>query len=219
MTLREVLRDAQALGFLGPGDVEEHLEHTRAFEAAWPAGARRALDLGSGGGVPGLILASRQPEVDWWLVESSERRVAFLEESVARLGVAARVRRGRAEEIGRDLQLRAAFDVVTARSFGPPAVTAECGAPFLHVGGLLLVSDPPRADPRRWPAGGLSLLGLRDDGVTIVGAAHVRQLRLTEPVSDRYPRRVGVPERRPMFPVKRPILDPSLRRRQDERSE
>jgi 16S rRNA (guanine527-N7)-methyltransferase len=49
----------------------------------------------------------------------------------------------RVEEIARIPELVEAFDLVTARSFGPPAVTAECGAQFMKVGGVMIVSEPP----------------------------------------------------------------------------
>ena len=66
---------------------------------------------------------------------------------------------------GREPGLRAGFDGVLARSFGRPAVLAECAAPLLRVGGWLLVSEPPRSDLEdgqdvRWPAEPLRQLGL-----------------------------------------------------------
>ena len=56
--------------------------------------------------------------------------------------------------------MRESFDVVVARSFGRPAMTAECAAPFLLRGGHLVVSEPPGAVEGRWSAEGLAGLGL-----------------------------------------------------------
>ena len=161
----------------------------------------RALDLGSGAGVPGLVLAVRWPATSFVLLDASARRTAALAAAVAelRLGERVEVRTGRAEDAGRDPLLRASVDVVTARSFGPPAVVAECGAPFLRVGGVLLVAEPPGGDADRWPARGLGLVGLHDDGVVTAGEATVRRLRLGEAVDDTYPRANGVPRTRPLF--------------------
>lgn len=196
-----VLSRSRALGFLGPGPVEAHIEHAAAFAAAVSRPPARLLDLGTGGGVPGLALAARWPSTTVTLLDAQERRTAFLADAVAGLGWEARVAvvTGRAEVVGRDERHRGAYDVVTARSFGPPAVTAECGAPFLAPGGVLVVAEPPGAPPGRWPAAGLEALGLEDGGVVRTGTAGVRRLRLTGTVPDRYPRRDGLPARRPLF--------------------
>ncbi|HZQ27155.1 MAG TPA: RsmG family class I SAM-dependent methyltransferase [Acidimicrobiales bacterium] len=159
-----------------------------------------ALDLGTGAGVPGLVLALRWPDSAWVLLDGSRRRTALLEAAVAELGVADRVAVvcGRAEQVGHDLTYRGRFDLVTARSFGPPATTAECGAPFLRPGGVLVVSEPPGDEGGRWPSEGLAELGL------VAGPARTSRPRaqVLEAVSrcpDRYPRRVGVPAKRPLF--------------------
>jgi len=92
--------------------------------------------------------------------------------------------------------------VVTARSFGPPAVVAECAAPLLRTGGWLVVSEPPdQSDEeaaRRWPAEPLAQLGLRP-GERLQAAFDYRVLSQAEPCPERFPRRNGVPARRPLF--------------------
>jgi 16S rRNA (guanine527-N7)-methyltransferase len=199
--LPAVLERARALGFLGPGAVDAHVTHALAFASAVDDAPARALDLGSGGGVPGLVLASGPwAGAAWLLLDASERRCAFLAEVVAELGLGdhVEVRRDRAEVAGRDAGLRAAFDVVVARGFAPPAVTAECGAPFLRPGGNLVVSDPPAPDPDRWPADGLAAVGLTDDG-SVAGPVHLRRLRQAVSCPDRYPRRDGMPAKRPLW--------------------
>jgi 16S rRNA (guanine527-N7)-methyltransferase len=128
-------------------------------------------------------------------VDAAERRCRFLEEAVAELELGARVRvvQGRAEVLGRDPSLRGTCDLVTARSFGPPAVTAECAAPFLAVGGVLLVSEPPAAAPR-WPDE-LATLGL----VAGPRVGGIQVLTQATPCPERFPRRTGVPAKRPLF--------------------
>jgi len=85
------------------------------------------VDLGSGGGVPGLVLAAVWTGSTVYLIETMGRRAAFLSRSVGTLDLnLVHVIPGRAEEAGRDPALRGTFDLVTARGFGPPAVTAEC---------------------------------------------------------------------------------------------
>jgi 16S rRNA (guanine527-N7)-methyltransferase len=200
--LTEELERSQQLGFLGPGPVADQIRHAAGFAAGLDAPPRRFLDLGSGGGVPGLVLATvTWPESTAVLLDSMERRCTYLREAVDRLGIGDRVGvvRARAEEAGREPALRATFDAVVVRSFGAPAVTAECAAPFLAVGGTVVVSEPP-ADQAgdRWPADGLAQLGLRPAQAWTV-PQHFRALVQVEACGERYPRRVGVPAKRPLF--------------------
>ena len=108
---------------------------------------------------------------------------------------------GRAEELARRADLRGRFDLVVARGFGPPAVTAECGAGFLVVGGRLVVSEPPGGRPDRWPAEGLAPLGLEPGRRSRRAGASYQVLRQATACPDRYPRRVGIPAKRPLFPT------------------
>jgi 16S rRNA (guanine527-N7)-methyltransferase len=205
-TLRRVLLDARDIGLLGNDDPQRHLDHAAAFvEAAasrlGPDGPEAFLDLGTGAGVPGLPLALAWPTARVVFVDAGQKRCAFVAEAVARLGIGRRaeVRCGRAEALGRDPQLRAAFPLVVARSFGPPALTAELGTPFLRVGGLLAVSEPPEPDPTRWPAEGLAELGCGPADVVRGAAYGVALVERRTPVPERYPRRTGIPGKRPLW--------------------
>jgi 16S rRNA (guanine527-N7)-methyltransferase len=144
-SVREVLADAQRLGFLGPGDLDRTIHHAASYAAWCASGATRVLDLGSGGGVPGLVVAGMAPELRIDLLEGSERRCSFLRRSIARLGWGDHVAvlEGRVEDLARRDELRGDYDVVIARSFGPPDVAVECASPFLRIGGRLVVSARP----------------------------------------------------------------------------
>ena len=202
--LSDLLTEAQGLGFIGPADLQPHLDHARGFIAARDRqdGPARVVDLGSGGGLPSLVLAEAWPAAEFWLIEANQRRVHFLAEAVVQLGWADRVHacNGRAETFGRTDELRASMDLVTARGFGPPAVTAECAAPFLMPGGQLIVSEPPESEIiSRWPTEGLALLGMTLDRVVSPSPAHYAVVEQRDPCPDRYPRRVGIPAKRPLF--------------------
>jgi 16S rRNA (guanine527-N7)-methyltransferase len=199
-----VLASSRRLGFLGPGPIEVHVEHSAAFTAAWAAvrptaDPSRILDLGSGGGVPGLVLALLWPEAAVTLLDGMVRRTSFLEEAVEELGLTGRVHvvTARAEDAGRG-PLRGSFDLVTARSFAAAPVTAECAAPLTRDDGLVAVAEPPTPAAGRWPAGPLAELGLHP-AAQIDEPFHVQVLERTGPVPDRYPRRVGVPAKRPLW--------------------
>ena len=193
-----MLGRAQELGFLGPGPVERHVAHGRGLLAALPERGR-VLDLGAGGGVPGLVLATYRPELELTLLEVRQRACRFLREAVARLGApGVVVVEARAEEAARRPELRETFDGVVARSFGPPAVTAECAVGFLRPGGRLVVSEPPESAGARWPPDGLDRLGFGPAGrgggpeTSFVTLEKIRS-------DDRWPRRVGVPSKRPQW--------------------
>jgi 16S rRNA (guanine527-N7)-methyltransferase len=231
----DFLEEAKGLGLLGPAPLEGHRRHSLGFADALTealngrsdnkdlavSSARRGkglriLDLGSGAGLPGLVLAGRWPEASVSLLESSDRRCGLLEQWVSESGWNSRVDVlcGRAEALGRVDSLRGGFDAVVARLFGRPAVTAECASPFLKLGGFLVVSDPPadqldeitsseagrsEASPgSRWPADSLTLLGL-ELAEAITQPFHFTVLRQSQLCPDRYPRRTGIPTKRPLF--------------------
>jgi 16S rRNA (guanine527-N7)-methyltransferase len=206
--LVEVLERSRGLGFLGPGSVRVHVNHAAGFAAGIERAPAQFLDLGSGGGVPGLVLARSWPASRVVLLDARERRCRFLREAVRDLDIAERVVVvwARAEEAGHRDYLRGAFDLVVARGFGPPAVTAECGAPFLRVGGWLAVSEPPDdgdagapADASgRWATGGLARLGMAV-GRSWTDEFRYQALDQLEPCPERYARNPGVPARRPLF--------------------
>lgn len=153
--------------------------------------------------MPGLVLAIRWDDAAFLLVEVHGRRAAFLDRAIRELGLEDRVDvvAERAEILGHTAGKRSGFDVVTARGFGRPAVVAECAAPLLRLGGMLVVSEPPAdrgTDGSRWPSEGLAELGMgpAESGGSTFGFVVVRQEQACPP---RYPRRVGVPAKRPIF--------------------
>ena len=198
--LQDVLERSKAEGFLGPGPLDSHVDHARSLGAAVPGFAGRFCDLGSGGGVPGLVLLEDWPAAHAVLLDGSTRRCAFLAEAISELGAEdrAEVLEGRAEDLGRT-EARGSFDLVVARSFAAPPVTAECAAPLLRVDGLLVVAEPPEGGAVRWDPAGLAELGLayeRDFRGEHALAAVMRKVGATP---DRFPRRVGIPTKRPLW--------------------
>lgn len=203
--LEEVLGRSREAGFLGPGPIGAQIDHSLALGAVVAAAASatpgqiNALDLGSGGGLPGLVLAVVLPSWRWTLLDGSRTRTEALHGYVTSLGLGQRttVRMARAEDSGRTKE-RGSFDIVVARSFAAPAPTAECGAPFLRAGGHLVVTEPPGGAPDRWNANGLWSLGLTTVGSTTEPVAS-QTMQAVELTNDRYPRRVGVPVKRPLW--------------------
>ena len=173
--LLDALASLRDYGALGEQSLPQAIAHADAFVAAIPAGCRRLIDLGSGGGLPGLVLACRLPEVAVVLTDRRERRTDLLRRACARLGLTERVTvvTGDVARLSQRAELSASFNVVTARSFGPPLWTLTCARPFLAESGVVIVSEPPDSDVAdRWPESEVAELGLRASAVEF---AHVRR--------------------------------------------
>jgi 16S rRNA (guanine527-N7)-methyltransferase len=100
----------------------------------------RLLDLGSGGGFPGIPLAAAEPAVEVSLAEPTRKKARFLETAVTEIGLAGRVAvvAARAEELARDPAGRGRWDAVTARAVASSAELVELAFPLLAPGGALL---------------------------------------------------------------------------------
>lgn len=202
----EALGRSAELGFLGGMPVGDQIDHALGFVHAAESRMEEApasiADLGSGGGVPGLVLLSCWPGSRILLIESNERRAGFLLSECSGRAETGNVEvlHARAEDAAHSASFREKFDLVTSRSFGAPAVAAECGAPFLAAGGLMVVSEPPDSDGGRWPSDGLDQLGLRPSTRLRFNDSYGYQvLAKFRETPDRFPRRVGIPAKRPLF--------------------
>lgn len=202
--LPRALEESRARGFLGPQAIAPQITHAEGFALCWeairPNPPATLLDLGSGGGLPGLVLLDRWRCHEVFL-DSMGKRSNFLEEVLdwPDAPKSGKVITARAEEAARWAELEGKFDLVTARSFGPPAVTAECAVRFLGIGGVLIVSEPPseRTD-ERWSPKGLALLGLVAQGRSRYGTGYEVLIK-EQPTAAEYPRASGTPKKRPLF--------------------
>jgi 16S rRNA (guanine527-N7)-methyltransferase len=202
--LDAVLNEAHTLGFFGPGPVAHQRRHADGFRAIIETATGvppRVADLGSGGGVPGLVLAWAWPSTEVVLFEAMRKRAGFLTRSIDRLGWTGRVQvvAERAESAAHHAAWRERFTVVTARGFDRPAVTAEVAVGLLAVGGLLVVSEPPGGEASRWPAEGLDELGFEPaHDVSAEGASYV-EVRKTRPAPSTLPRSTKSLVKRPAW--------------------
>lgn len=167
--------------------------------------ARRAADIGPGGGFPVLPLATMLPECHWYAIESVAKKCRFIEEAARAMelrNVTAECLR--AEEAGRG-PLRHSLDVVTARAVGPVASLVEVGLPLLRAGGRLLLYKTEAAQGE-WQAA-LPVLGclgarpLEEFRYRFPGDRQERiilRAELVRPVPEKYPRANGVPFKKPL---------------------
>jgi 16S rRNA (guanine527-N7)-methyltransferase len=149
--LTAVLRQAQDLHFLGDRPIPEVIEHARSYCTALTGVAGRVLDLGSGGGVPGLVIAHDRPDLEVVLLDRRTKRTDFLERAVRRLRCADRVVVVAAEATEYLRTAAGTFDAAVARGFGPGEITLHFGTQAVESGGLIVISEPPEEEPDRWP--------------------------------------------------------------------
>ena len=169
-----------------------------------PLGPLRVIDVGSGGGLPGLPLKLARPELRLTLLEANQRKAAFLVQAAAQLGLReVEVVARRAEEAGREPRHREAYDFALARAVAPMRVLAELCLPFVAVGGRLLAMKADALAEAEAARGVIERLGGELVAVTPAasGARSLGQVVVVEKVRatpPEYPRRAGVPGRRPL---------------------
>lgn len=182
--LHDALAASQRSGFLGDRPIDQVIEHAREFVRALDGLERvpgesasettmspgdsqndasvradpvpAVLDLGSGGGVPGLVIANDRPDLMMTLLDRRAKRTDFLARVVSRLGWTDRV-----TVVCADVDAFTPprpFDAVVARGFGPPERTLAVASGLVRAGGRLVISEPPDAD--RWSTTLLDQLGV-----------------------------------------------------------
>lgn len=173
--------------------------------AELPAGAR-VIDIGTGGGLPGMPIAIARPDLQVWLLDGTGKKVRFLEETIRTLGLThVQAVQARAEDLGHDPQHREQYDAVTNRAMGAMSIVLEYGLPLLKVDGFMLAMKGPKAEQELRDAGdALEKLGagpievfdayppsFENDLVVVVVPKDRRTPRL-------YPRLAGLPKRSPL---------------------
>ncbi len=170
--------------------------------------ARSIVDVGTGGGLPGIPLAIARPELSVTLLDATEKKARFLEEVRTRLGLKnIRVVQVRAEEAGRTPGYRDTFDLATARALATLSVVLEYCAPLVRPGGKIIAMKAKLHEEELSAGVGASTqLGVR------LHEIHEVQYRAPLPPKERrlvvftkvtetpsaFPRRVGVAKKQPL---------------------
>jgi 16S rRNA (guanine527-N7)-methyltransferase len=166
---------------------------------------QRALDLGSGGGVPGIVLALVRPDVSWTLVDSVGKKADAMRGFVEALDLRnVTVTADRAETLGHDAAYRERFDLVAARACAALPVLAEYALPLIRLGGVLVAwkGAVPADELRAGHVAAAQLGGgepeMRPAGIAALGDHCFVIVTKRRPTPDRFPRRPGEPARRPL---------------------
>jgi 16S rRNA (guanine527-N7)-methyltransferase len=162
--LIRIFSAAQRIGALGTQPVKDMISHACAFADALPLSVQTCVDLGSGAGVPGLVIAIARPEIQITLVDRRSKRTDALQRAVKALGIEQQVSVVCAdvESFARTGKIKHSFDAACARGFGPPEFTLKWSAELVKAGGVIVVSEPPPGSPDRWQGINLSALGVSE---------------------------------------------------------
>jgi len=155
----------QARGAIGERSLIAAVEHADRFVGLVPEGARSMVDLGSGGGLPALVIAWRRADLRVTMVERRATRADLLRRAVISLELGARV-----EVLDVDVaevcsNSPRAFDLATARSFADVATTTGFIDRLLATEGIALVSEPPTDRSPQWASVLANRPGLVDTGI------------------------------------------------------
>jgi 16S rRNA (guanine527-N7)-methyltransferase len=161
----------------------------------------KIIDVGSGGGFPGVPLKIVFPQIDLVLLESTGKKAEFLKYIVQSMALErVKVVNGRAEEMALWPDYREQFDVVVARGLADMAVLAELTLPFCRIEGHLVAQK--KGDIETELAASLNAIAAMGGRLSMV-----KNIELSEFTDKRclveYPRRPGIPAKRPLLSVKR----------------
>ncbi|MEX0761428.1 MAG: 16S rRNA (guanine(527)-N(7))-methyltransferase RsmG [Dehalococcoidia bacterium] len=175
--------------------------------AAWFDG-RRVIDVGTGAGIPGLVLKLALPGMRLTLIDAARKRCDFLQWAVGELELRdVEVVHGRAEDLARDTQHREAYELVLARAVAQLPELAELTLPFASLGGTVIAAKGPDISEEiaesEWAASQLGALPAISQAVTKPGPTPADTLVYwfkVQPTPDRFPRRAGIPHSNPLLP-------------------
>ena len=163
------------------------------------------IDVGSGGGFPGIPMKLSFPDMRGTLLDSTAKKTAFLAQVCEALGLEGMsVRTGRAETLAQEAETRESFDIAFARAVADVAALAELTLPFVRIGGSVILHKKANiADELERARGAIETLGgsLRDVLPVTLAGLEDRALVVLEKQSstpERYPRRPGMPAKRPL---------------------
>jgi 16S rRNA (guanine527-N7)-methyltransferase len=194
-----VLEANRKFNLTGARSVEEFVPHILDSLTVVPYIRAPYVDVGSGAGLPGIPVAI-VTGVRTLLVEATAKKAGFLKDAMAALGIDVDVMGARAEDAGRKPELRERFESATARAIASAPTALELTAPLLAVGGVAILQRGSMSVSERAALEGAALmLGCTFDAdVALEGERRLILVRKTAATPERFPRRSGIPEKRPL---------------------
>lgn len=166
----------------------------------------RVIDVGTGGGFPGIPLAICYPDKEYVLVDSLAKRIRIIEDACEKLGIqCVKALHGRAEELARQEDLRDSFDICLSRAVANMSTLTELCMPFVKVGGSFVAYKGEDCDKEVSEAAkAIAVLGGELAGIYPQPAAQGMEhhslvvVKKISPTEDRFPRKAGKPAKSPL---------------------
>lgn len=196
-----VLEANRQFNLTGAKTAEELAPHLLDSVSIAPYITKNLVDIGSGGGLPAIPLAI-VTGVPVTMVETTIKKARFLERMLAALDLTGEVVAQRAEVAAHDPRWRGRFHTGTARAVSSAPTVAELLLPFLETGGMAVLQRGTMDERERQALSDATLmLGGELERIDVLETEPIRQIALVRKRSEtnpRFPRRIGVPEKRPL---------------------
>jgi 16S rRNA (guanine527-N7)-methyltransferase len=187
-------------------EVRHFLDSLTCYLAMNTITSESVVDVGTGAGFPGIPLKILCPGLRLTLIEATGKKAEFCSHVVAGLGLEnVQVVHGRAEEIAQERKHREVYDIALARAVAPLRILVEYLLPFVRVGGRAIAQKGETAHAEAHEAvGAMGILGGGVDRlipIELPGVVETRYLVVLKKIAatpEKYPRRAGIPEKRPL---------------------
>ncbi|SHH36639.1 16S rRNA m(7)G-527 methyltransferase [Anaerosphaera aminiphila DSM 21120] len=186
-------------------DIKHFLDSLSLFKADYLNGSQSVIDIGTGAGFPGIVLKVYNKNLKITLLDSLNKRILFLNEVIDKLNLKnIDTIHGRAEELGRKLEYREAFDVATSRAVANLSTLLEYDLPFVKVGGYLIAMKGPEYEVELEKASkAIEVLGGKLEEVVKIDLPeeithYLVVIKKIKSTPFKYPRAGGKPKNKPL---------------------
>lgn len=186
--------------------IKHFLDSVSCVQAEIDFSLGSSIDVGTGAGFPGIPLKIINPLMNLTLLDSLNKRIIFLNELMAALGLKASIIHGRAEEFGVKAEFRERFDTVLSRAVAPMNVLSEYTLPFAKIGGFILCQKGPGiTEEIEYSKRAINLLGGEISQIisTPVYSGdfthYIAKIKKVKKCPAKYPRKAGTAEKNPVI--------------------
>ena len=181
--------------------IKHFVDSLTVLDAVEPKTNAKVLDVGSGAGFPGIPLKIAREDIQLTIIDSLQKRLTFLQEVLDKTHLSAELLHGRAEDFGREKNLRVKFDVVTARAVAPLNLLCEYCMPFVKTGGIFMAMKGKNEIAESASAAVKLLVGKIEQDISYTVNDESRKIFIIKKISQtptKYPRNSGQIKSKPL---------------------